>query len=53
VPLAHRTGQASASASSSAQTAGKRRNRRCRPNGDARKGPDTDPLTARLDRCPK
>jgi peptidoglycan hydrolase-like protein with peptidoglycan-binding domain len=53
VPLAHRTGQASASASSSAQTAGKRRNRRCRPNADARKGRDTDPLTARLDRCPK
>jgi murein DD-endopeptidase MepM/ murein hydrolase activator NlpD len=28
------------------------RHRRCRPNADARKGRDTDPLTARLDRCP-
>jgi murein DD-endopeptidase MepM/ murein hydrolase activator NlpD len=28
------------------------RNRRCRANADARKGRDTDPLTARLDRCP-
>jgi peptidoglycan hydrolase-like protein with peptidoglycan-binding domain len=26
--------------------------RRCRPNADARKSRDTDPLTARLDRCP-
>ena len=26
--------------------------RHCRPNADARKGRDTDPLTARLDRCP-
>jgi hypothetical protein len=25
----------------------------CRPNADARKGRDADPLTARLDRCPK
>ena len=29
-----------------------RTNRRCRPNADARKSRDTDPLTARLDRCP-
>jgi murein DD-endopeptidase MepM/ murein hydrolase activator NlpD len=35
-----------------AKTAGKR-GRRCRPNADARKGRDTDPLSARLDRCPK
>jgi len=28
------------------------RHRKCRPNADARKGRDTDPLTARLDRCP-
>ncbi len=33
-----------------ARVAGKRRT--CRPNADARKGRDTDPLTARLDRCP-
>jgi Peptidase family M23/Putative peptidoglycan binding domain len=28
------------------------RRRKCRPNADARKSRDTDPLTARLDRCP-
>jgi murein DD-endopeptidase MepM/ murein hydrolase activator NlpD len=33
-----------------ARVSGKRRT--CRPNADARKGRDTDPLTARLDRCP-
>jgi peptidoglycan hydrolase-like protein with peptidoglycan-binding domain len=35
-----------------AKAAGKTR-RRCRPNADARKRRDTDPLTARLNRCPK
>jgi Peptidase family M23/Putative peptidoglycan binding domain len=29
-----------------------RHRHKCRPNADARKGRDTDPLTARLDRCP-
>jgi hypothetical protein len=29
-----------------------RRTRRCRANADARKTRNTDPLTARLDRCP-
>ncbi|HET8593451.1 MAG TPA: peptidoglycan-binding protein [Solirubrobacterales bacterium] len=56
VPLARRAGKASASASAaggeSARAAGKKRKRRCRPNADARQGRDTDPLTARLDRCP-
>jgi peptidoglycan hydrolase-like protein with peptidoglycan-binding domain len=50
------TGSDGASAGSGggakAKTAGKK-GRRCRPNADARKGRDTDPLTARLDRCPK
>jgi peptidoglycan hydrolase-like protein with peptidoglycan-binding domain len=31
---------------------GKRGARKCRPNADARKTRNTDPLTARLDRCP-
>jgi peptidoglycan hydrolase-like protein with peptidoglycan-binding domain len=53
VPLAHLAGKASASGAGPARAAGKKRKRRCRPNADARKGPDTDPLTARLDRCPK
>jgi murein DD-endopeptidase MepM/ murein hydrolase activator NlpD len=30
----------------------KKKRRGCRPNADARNGRDTDPLTARLDRCP-
>jgi peptidoglycan hydrolase-like protein with peptidoglycan-binding domain len=34
----------------SAKRSGKRR--LCRANGDARRGPDADPLRARLDRCP-
>jgi peptidoglycan hydrolase-like protein with peptidoglycan-binding domain len=38
-------------AGAKARTSGKK-GRRCRPNADARKGRDTDPLTARLDRCP-
>jgi murein DD-endopeptidase MepM/ murein hydrolase activator NlpD len=37
-------------AARTAQASG--RHRKCRPNADARKGRDTDPLTARLDRCP-
>jgi Peptidase family M23/Putative peptidoglycan binding domain len=34
-----------------AHVSGKRR-RTCRPNADARRSRNTDPLTARLDRCP-
>ena len=45
-------GSAGSSAGAKAKTAGKK-GRRCRPNADARKGRDTDPLTARLDRCPR
>jgi len=50
-------GDASA-ASAGARSAGAhgakatKRRRSCRPNADARKSRDTDPLTARLDRCP-
>ncbi len=40
-----------AGAAAKAKMAGKKK-RRCRPNADARKSRDTDPLTARLDRCP-
>jgi murein DD-endopeptidase MepM/ murein hydrolase activator NlpD len=52
-PTPYLLGYRSAAARKAAQTArasGKRRG--CRPNADARKGRDTDPLTARLDRCP-
>ena len=44
-------GKSSAGTSSAtAKTSDKRR--RCRANADARKSRDTDPLSARLDRCP-
>jgi peptidoglycan hydrolase-like protein with peptidoglycan-binding domain len=42
---------ASAGSDAWARTSGKKK-RRCRPNADAGKARDTDPLTARLDRCP-
>jgi Peptidase family M23/Putative peptidoglycan binding domain len=40
------------SAAARAARASGRHHKKCRPNADARKGRDTDPLTARLDRCP-
>jgi murein DD-endopeptidase MepM/ murein hydrolase activator NlpD len=40
------------SARTAAAHRAKRHRRTCRANADARKGRDTDPLTARLDRCP-
>jgi hypothetical protein len=40
------------SAAKSSKAKGSTKGRHCRPNADARKGRDTDPLTARLDRCP-
>ena len=49
--LGYRTAAAARKAVRKARASGKRRT--CRPNADARKGRDTDPLTARLDRCPK
>ena len=41
-----------AAGKSSAGAKAASKSRHCRPNADARKGRDTDPLTARLDRCP-
>jgi hypothetical protein len=40
------------SAARSSKATGSTKGRHCRPNADARKGRDADPLTARLDRCP-
>jgi peptidoglycan hydrolase-like protein with peptidoglycan-binding domain len=48
-PTPYLLGYLSARDRKGAGAAGKRK---CRPNADARKGHDTDPLTARLDRCP-
>jgi murein DD-endopeptidase MepM/ murein hydrolase activator NlpD len=53
--LGYRVASASAG-SARARASGRRgrrhRARRCRPNADARRTRNTDPLTARLDRCP-
>jgi peptidoglycan hydrolase-like protein with peptidoglycan-binding domain len=49
-PTPYLLGYLSARDRKRAHASGKRRT--CRPNADARKGRDTDPLTARLDRCP-
>jgi Peptidase family M23/Putative peptidoglycan binding domain len=50
-PTPYLLGYLSARDRKRAQASGKKP-RTCRPNADARKGRDTDPLTARLDRCP-
>jgi Peptidase family M23/Putative peptidoglycan binding domain len=49
-PIPYLLGYLSARDRKLAPVGGKRRT--CRPNADARKSRDTDPLTARLDRCP-
>jgi Peptidase family M23/Putative peptidoglycan binding domain len=49
-PTPYLLGYLSAGDRKGAHATGKRR--KCRPNADARKSRDTDPLTARLDRCP-
>jgi len=52
--LGYRAASASRAAGSGSDRKARasRRHRKCRPNADARNGRDTDPLTARLDRCP-
>jgi peptidoglycan hydrolase-like protein with peptidoglycan-binding domain len=50
-PTPYLLGYLSARDRKRAHASGKKR-RTCRPNADARKSRDTDPLTARLDRCP-
>jgi peptidase M23-like protein/putative peptidoglycan binding protein len=51
-PTPYLLGYRSARAAGAGAVKSSKRHRRCRPNADARKGRNTDPLTARLDRCP-